>query len=452
MNKKGLIGASYSDLDRLGASWYTKWTNSNSSSDLAHSEYVPMLWAGEIDENISQGYSGPIIFLNEPDLPGQANISPEDAVDLLEAAREYYPNAWFVFGGCSSECSEEDELTTSYEWVEAALDYMEEEEIGFPEAWHLHIYMFGWDDEIKWDHFEEMIDVINDHYGDEDTPIWVTEFGCAFGQLDNLFRLYNRITKIPQVVHYSPWLTKAADDVQEESWWPKYGNGDPWPLDYGRLIDSTDDLITAAGYLFKNYQNQITGEEGMLTRIFHDDFVGLELENFWREYTSGTGSVEIADDAPSRVVLSSGVSSGGNATIDWYDHHQFSPSEALTMIARVKIDGEENRTTDIGFFDPTAAERAFFRLDEEIRLLTKSSSGWNIQVIEDAIVDEWILLEMVVTDEYVRARVNGGDITEALTNIPSNDMRFSTQNISYANGEKVLEIDFITILPGYAAF
>jgi len=460
--EKGLAGGSYSDLSRVGASWYWKWCGNPtdgqtgiSSSDLAHSEYVPMLWEGLVHEDLPSSYDGDILFMNEPDCPSQLWISPETAVDRYVTTKAYYSNARIIFGGCWSEWSDQWEYPMSYDWVDAALDYMDQEEIDFPEAWHLHIYMYGGGDETKWENFLEMIDVINTWYGHENTPIWVTEFGCGCGELDTIFKLYTRLAAIPQVKCISPWLAKASDDVQEEDWWPKYGNNEPWPVDYGRLIDSSDDLITAAGYLFKNYQNQITGEDGMLTRIIHEDFFGDSIDTRWNIELTGTGSVALKTDPPHRIECSSGSSSGGIGMINEGNFYKFDPSDAVTLIVRARLNSISDVMSDIGFFSSGNSHRAYFRFSDSSsywQILAKNSSGETSQNIQVAEANEWILLEMVLTNEILKARIDGGSIAEVDVNLPTDNLRFKAYVYNTANSEKVLGLDYVTILPGYAAF
>ncbi len=77
----GLTGA----MSDVGANWYYNWGTNNDSMP-ASAEFVPMIW----DENVvtpanlakvkSEGRT--LLGFNEPDLPGQAEMAVEQALDL----------------------------------------------------------------------------------------------------------------------------------------------------------------------------------------------------------------------------------------------------------------------------------------------------------------------------------------------------------------------------------
>lgn len=62
-------------------------------------ESVPMLWgAGNVGQPVG-GNSEWLLTFNEPDVPGQANIAPEDAVKIWFVIEQSYPNRRLVSPG-----------------------------------------------------------------------------------------------------------------------------------------------------------------------------------------------------------------------------------------------------------------------------------------------------------------------------------------------------------------
>lgn len=70
-----------------GASWYHNWTSSSAGMDKPEGvEYVPTIWgAGSVNDtelNKAKKEGRSLLTFNEPDLPQQANMTPEQALDL----------------------------------------------------------------------------------------------------------------------------------------------------------------------------------------------------------------------------------------------------------------------------------------------------------------------------------------------------------------------------------
>jgi hypothetical protein len=90
-NKRGLSlnavdGASQALTDS-GVSWYYNWASSTGTTTKPDNvEYVPMIWgAGQVtdtDLNNAKNEGKALLGFNEPDLPAQANMTPEQALDL----------------------------------------------------------------------------------------------------------------------------------------------------------------------------------------------------------------------------------------------------------------------------------------------------------------------------------------------------------------------------------
>ena len=114
--KKGIAFVTTSPTDAVvdsvllggkqGASWYYTWSPVSSVPDAHGAEFVPMLWDASpaqwaaLRANYHADYTGWLLFLNEPNHPQQANMSPETAAIVYHALRLEYPLAQIVAPGC----------------------------------------------------------------------------------------------------------------------------------------------------------------------------------------------------------------------------------------------------------------------------------------------------------------------------------------------------------------
>lgn len=94
--KKGLSTACYSSLDELendlritGVGWYYNW--SVAPPLWPGIESVPMIWDEDYVNKSIGGNSRYILGFNEPDWPGQAELTPAQAVPLWEQIEQLHP-------------------------------------------------------------------------------------------------------------------------------------------------------------------------------------------------------------------------------------------------------------------------------------------------------------------------------------------------------------------------
>ncbi len=210
----------------------------NLAADIANEDYVPMMWTGVVGDAgpIPANYTGHIIFLNEPDSASQSNVSPEDAIDLLELARAEWSNATFVFGNVMCE----DGSGVGEEWVETALDYCDQENIDYPEKWGVHLY--AGDEasyELKYAEFEK----IRDHIGN--APIWVTESGNTSGNYAIAELAWHRFATDSQIERIAVFPGYEVSDESWDSSFPTWSN---------RMIvwELPEDQITLMGEIYRD--------------------------------------------------------------------------------------------------------------------------------------------------------------------------------------------------------
>ncbi|WP_460367100.1 glycoside hydrolase family protein [Actinocorallia lasiicapitis] len=69
-------------LTDSGSCWYYSWSTDDWYGAPAGTEFVPMIWGRRDLGKIGQAKGGNLLGFNEPDLGGEANLSPEEALDL----------------------------------------------------------------------------------------------------------------------------------------------------------------------------------------------------------------------------------------------------------------------------------------------------------------------------------------------------------------------------------
>jgi hypothetical protein len=174
---KGLAladGAHPEDIDALGAEWWYDWTPTGG---------VPMLWRGNPSPDIQSNYEGWILVFNEPNLPNQSNLSPQEAARRLQVVRDYYPRARLICCGLSV-------------W---ATDWLGEFLIQgvWPDAWHVHAYTESWiTPQVAQGYLYTQHMMTGGEY-------WVTEFGSSAGSLRDF-------QAMALFFERQPWITRIA--------------------------------------------------------------------------------------------------------------------------------------------------------------------------------------------------------------------------------------------------
>lgn len=154
------------------------WVDGNGDPVSAEwGEHIPHFWCGNWN-NLSTvpggtaGYDGFLLIFNEPDVPGQCEISPEEAVDRTLRLIETMPRAKMIgpqfFSGLG------------YSWIRAYHSLLAQQTDWRPYAYAFHYY--DWDGlggglAAEIDRFDR---IIRDEWG-EDRRIWLTEYNVHCG-------------------------------------------------------------------------------------------------------------------------------------------------------------------------------------------------------------------------------------------------------------------------------
>ncbi|MFV2103735.1 glycoside hydrolase family protein [Micromonospora sp. LOL_024] len=169
--KKGVATWAFSpggDVIRdVGAAWYHDWSTSNSDVP-ATAEFVPMIWGAafvnDAELDTAQRAGRTLLGFNEPDLPSQANMSVDHALDLwprLQSTGMRLGSPAVAFGA-ENPGGWLDQFLAGAHDRGLRVDFI---------ALHWYGSDFG-DDAAS--HLMQYVHAVHERYR---LPIWVTEFG-----------------------------------------------------------------------------------------------------------------------------------------------------------------------------------------------------------------------------------------------------------------------------------
>ncbi|MEV6692192.1 glycosyl hydrolase [Micromonospora sp. NPDC051196] len=151
----------------VGAAWYHDWSTSNSDVR-APAEFVPMIWGAafvnDAELAAAQRSGRTLLGFNEPDLPSQANMSVEHALDLwprLQGTGMRLGSPAVAFGA-----------DTPGGWLDRFLAGARQRGLRV-DFIALHWYGSDFGDDAA-NHLMQYVQAVHERYG---LPIWVTEFG-----------------------------------------------------------------------------------------------------------------------------------------------------------------------------------------------------------------------------------------------------------------------------------
>jgi hypothetical protein len=222
---KGLAISDFipTDIDLLGSDWWYVYGNNPSPTNLGDDRYVPMLQFGNTASNLPADYDGHILVFNEPDLPGQAVYTPQQAYDKFQVLKSHYVNATFVFGNISH---------LGLSWIE---EYMVLCDTDCPELWGIHCYPWN-----EWQFCADFLPTVHDVIG---TDMWLTETQATIdGDPALLVEIINWTKETSWVPRYAVFGNR---DMSGEYWWPE---------DWGdvALVDDNGELT----YLGRIYRDE----------------------------------------------------------------------------------------------------------------------------------------------------------------------------------------------------
>ncbi len=197
------------DIQTLSAEWWYDWTPTGQ---------VPMLWGGNPSDAIPADYAGNLLFLNEPNLESQSNVTPQEAVAKLAIARARYPHARIIGCGVS--------VWATY-WTSAFYAAG-----GKVDAWHVHAYTEEWiTPEVAQSYIQIHRNITGGTY-------WITEYGSPVGSLDD-FRA------MTEWFRAQPWIERIAAYTNRQP------DGVPWAIGAGVEMVRDDGTLAPIGDYYR---------------------------------------------------------------------------------------------------------------------------------------------------------------------------------------------------------
>ena len=230
-----------SNIVNLKSNWFYTWgTTMPSQTGIGNIEFVPMFWgSGNVNlDNIaavkqmkSNGTAHYILGFNEPDMPGQANMT-------VQAALTLWPQLESIGLPLGSPATSWPTRQWMYDFMDAAI--AQHRRVDFI---CVHMYV-GLDD-------ASFIQVLKDLYSKYHLPIWITEFATA--DFSATTTSNNRYTPAQVLAFMQRLLPKleALPYVKRYSW---FSGSVTWAdLWSSALIDGSGQL-TANGTWYSTYK------------------------------------------------------------------------------------------------------------------------------------------------------------------------------------------------------
>jgi hypothetical protein len=246
--KKGISSPwTCGDAKTLRAAWTYDW--GLNGIDCPGLEFVPMVWGrGTMDVALANPNSllvvadkQPLLLFNEPDLSGQAALSPSEAVTLAHELFARYPNARWI-----SPAPSQNNPGWLNQWRDSYIaQYGEPPPL---EGIAAHCYAFQAQPCI--DHISSMVELAKTWGVSE---VWVTEFAILMGNDQSLNEstqqmelMLNYLDDEPVVTRYAWYTARLACD--ESEWGSPTETGQCAPLLSYRV-----GLLTAWGKVYARH-------------------------------------------------------------------------------------------------------------------------------------------------------------------------------------------------------
>lgn len=341
ISKKGLgIWQSDADMvDELNASWYYNWSPYELEGISGQVEFVPMIWGAENDPRAEHTWARNqewtwlragnyknyphLLAFNEPDLDGQAEVTPERAVELWEEFEAISDEGIMV--GSPAVAIPMSYFTTtdnSYGvvggWFGKYGQLMAEAEYHY-DFTAVHIY-------LDWPS-EQILEILEDIYKMTGKPIWITEWGIAGG---NGFDWeggadgnWQRDKVVDFVKEFIPAVDKL-DYVERYAWFPFDGsdavNG-AGGLFFGKGTEGEDDRLTAVGDQYKILGNPEGWNPDIVTEDIEvvdevDKTELLALIDRYKEMEQGSYTEESWKALTDALAIAKEVAAKEDATLD----------------------------------------------------------------------------------------------------------------------------------------
>lgn len=91
--KLGIAGATIAQVKTLGGIWYYNW---GADPPVANGiDAVPMIWGKEVPQKVG-GNSAYLMGMNEPDMEGQSNLTPEEGAQIWRKIEQLHPTKLLI--------------------------------------------------------------------------------------------------------------------------------------------------------------------------------------------------------------------------------------------------------------------------------------------------------------------------------------------------------------------
>jgi len=214
------------------------------------------------------------------------------------------------------------------------------------------------------------------------------------------------------------------------------------------------EALEGAGFLSSIWTGRLSALNVM--RGMRDDFWGDLISPVWAAAVVGTGVfAALQTDSPSRVLLDTGGTTGGVSVLNEGGFLHWAFADKMTIVARIRLNsaaaidariGLEQSATDMVFVGCDAAVSANF-------LLRTRAAGVNTNAPTTTPIDtNWHIVSLSIASSLVKARIDGGDEVQSITNIPAGNSQLVVRIENQANASKTLQVDYILAIPDVAAF
>lgn len=220
----GITDANLQDVGAVGAEWYYTW----GQGDLLDPAFVPMDFTGR-EWYIYEGYAGIVLVFNEPENPGQSNLTPDEAIARYGEFRQRYPQARVILGNVG---------LWAPVWIQTFQLKMEQAGLPRPYGWGVHGYVepgITAEQVIQyWDWFR--VTIVRP--GEQ---LWITELADVEGRLSELGKL------VAWAQAYADRYAIFANRVIEaKGWYPL-----SWPRPNKLALVDDAGLLTTVGEYYK---------------------------------------------------------------------------------------------------------------------------------------------------------------------------------------------------------
>lgn len=236
------FAATAEQIDSVGAGWWHDWTV-RPIVPAVQATFVPTVWGGfayeftALEAMCERGFQGPLMVLNEPDRPDQADMTPTDAVAVFEQVMAICPDVWLVGPRVSHA-----DWERGFPWTREFWSLWLAEHGHLPPATPaIHGYMTaaGWRRYLA-----DYQALLREFDWPADTVAWVPEWNvpCADGRSpDDQARLFEEAMALleasPLVGYHSPFVLHMG-----RGYWPN--------LECAELVDENGRL-TAVGEIYR---------------------------------------------------------------------------------------------------------------------------------------------------------------------------------------------------------